>query len=307
MASSIPGSALNASDALAPAPRSWLRSGWRQLRPWLCTKSVIGFTGVALMVICGIFGPLLAPYDPQYQDLSAALTAPSLAGHLFGTDHIGRDILSRVIVGARTSLIIAVCVVCLSGVVGTVLGLVSGYFGGRTDFTIQKFVEVIWAFPPLLLAISVVAFLGQSLPILIGALAAQRWIPFCRLTRANTLSLKERDYVTVARSIGAGHARILLKHLLPNMLQSVLIVGTFAMATSIIAEASLSFLGLGVPPSTPTWGGMLADGRAYVSTAWWIAVFPGLAIFTTVLSINMIGDVLRDNLDPKLRSSGRLH
>ncbi|MFK8251769.1 ABC transporter permease [Ancylobacter terrae] len=284
------------------APR--FQSAWRRLRPWLRTKALIGFTGVGLVIVCGLFGPLLAPYNPQQQNLSAALMAPSWSGHLFGTDHIGRDILSRVIIGARTSLIIAVCVVLLSGIVGTALGMISGYAGGRTDFAIQKGVEVVWAFPPLLLAISVVAFLGQDLPILIAALAAQRWIPFCRLTRANTLSLKERDYVTVARSIGATHTHILLRHLLPNMLQSVLIVGTFAMATSIIAEASLSFLGLGVPPSIPTWGGMLADGRAYVSTAWWIAIFPGLAIFLTVLSINMIGDVLRDNLDPKLRRSG---
>lgn len=282
----------------------WLKAGWRHLRPWLRTKSVIGFLGLAIVVVCGVFGPLIAPHDPQQQNLSAALMAPAWKGPLFGTDHVGRDILSRVIVGARTSLIIAVCVVMISGIVGTVLGMVSGYVGGRTDFAIQKLVEVVWAFPPLLLAVSVVAFLGQDLPILIGALAAQRWIPFCRLTRANTLSLKERDYITVARSLGASHAHILVRHLLPNMLQAVFIVGTFAMATSIIAEASLSFLGLGVPPSIPTWGGMLADGRAYVSTAWWIAIFPGLAIFLTVLSINMIGDVLRDNLDPKLRRSG---
>jgi peptide/nickel transport system permease protein len=275
-------------------------------RAWLGTKGLIGGAGILLLIVCGLLGPWLAPYDPQMQNLSQALMPPTFSAHLFGTDHIGRDILSRVIIGSQTSLIIALAVVGLSGLFGTALGLVSGYFGGRIDFFIQKFVEVLWAFPPLLLAVSIVAFLGQSLPILICALAMQRWIPFCRLTRANALSLKEREYVTAARSLGAGHQRILLKHLLPNVLQSVYIVGTFGMATAIIAEASLSFLGLGVPPSVPTWGGMLADGRAYVSTAWWIAVFPGLAIFLTVLSINLVGDVLRDNLDPKLRRSGRL-
>jgi peptide/nickel transport system permease protein len=217
---------------------------------------------------------------------------------------VGRDILSRCIFGARVSLAIALAVVVISGAVGVLLGVVSGYFGKYIDFGIQKIVEVMWAFPPLLLAIAVLAFLGQGLSILIMALTLQRWIPFCRVTRANALTLKEREFVTAARSLGATHTRIIFKHLLPNLMQSALVIGTFAMASAIIAEAALSFLGLGVPPAIPTWGGMLADGRTYISTSWWMALFPGLCIFVTVLAINMLGDALRDNLDPKLKRSG---
>jgi peptide/nickel transport system permease protein len=279
----------------------------RALRPWLKPKAAISIVIATVLLFCGLFAPLIAPFDPQEQDLSQAMQPPSIASHHpFGTDHVGRDILSRLIYGAPVSLIIAVTVVCLSGIFGVFLGVISGYFGGKIDFAIQKLVEVFWAFPPLLLAISVVAFLGQSLAILIMALALQRWIPYCRVARANALTLKEREYIIAARSLGASQTRIIVRHLLPNLIQPAIVIGTFSMAAAIIAEASLSFLGLGVPPSVPTWGGMLADGRAYVSTAWWIAVFPGLAIFFTVLSINMLGDVLRDNLDPRLRRSGKL-
>jgi peptide/nickel transport system permease protein len=278
----------------------------RALRPWLRPKAVFSVSIIALLVLCGALAPFVAPFDPLEQDLSTAMLGPSLlSGHLLGTDHVGRDILSRIIYGARVSLVIAVAVVSISGVFGLILGVVSGYFGGLVDFLIQKLVEVFWAFPPLLLAISVVAFLGQSLPILIVALAIQRWIPYCRVARANALTLKEREYILAARSLGASHTRIIFRHIIPNLIQSALVIGTFAMAAAIIAEASLSFLGLGIPPEVPTWGGMLADGRAYVSTAWWIAVFPGLAIFVTVLAINLIGDVLRDNLDPRLKRSGK--
>jgi peptide/nickel transport system permease protein len=189
-----------------------------------------------------------------------------------------------------------------SGVFGVALGIVSGYFGGRVDSIIQKFLEVFWAFPPLLLAIAIVAFLGQGLAIIIVALASQRWIPYCRLSRAETMSLRDRDFVVAARSLGAGHIRILREHILPNILPSTLVVGTFAMATAIISEAALSFLGLGVPPSIPTWGGMLSDARAYVSTSWWMALFPGLCIFLTVLGINLLGDVLRIHFDPKIKN-----
>jgi peptide/nickel transport system permease protein len=297
-----------ASSLAAPAPRTASRPAWlRALRPWLKFKSASSIAVLSVLVICAVLAPLVAPFDPQLQDLSRAMLPPSmLPFHPFGTDHVGRDILSRVIYGARISMIIALAVVAISGACGLLLGVVSGYFGGRTDFLIQKVVEVFWAFPPLLLAIAVVAFLGQSLGILILALALQRWIPYCRVARANALTLKEREYIVAARSLGASNTRIILRHLIPNLFQSALVIGTFAMAAAIIAEASLSFLGLGVPPDVPTWGGMLADGRAYVSTAWWIAVFPGMAIFVTVLAINLLGDVLRDNLDPRLKRSGKL-
>lgn len=264
-------------------------------------KAVFGLGVVSLLLIASLFAPFLAPFDPNKQDLMLALMPPQPTGpHFLGTDHVGRDLLSRIIYGSRVSLIIAVAVVIFSGLVGVTLGVVSGYYGGRVDSVIQKFLEVVWAFPPLLLAISIVAFLGQSLGILIIALASQRWIPYCRLARAEALSLRERDFVVAARSLGARDGHILWKHILPNLIQSSLIVGTFAMATAIIAESSLSFLGLGVPASTPTWGGMLADARSYISTSWWMAFFPGLCIFTTVLAINLLGDVLRTHFDPRL-------
>lgn len=276
----------------------------RQLSKAMKTpKAVFALTVIVLLLLASVFAPLLAPFDPNRQDLMLAMTPPQLTGpHFLGTDHVGRDLLSRIVYGSRVSLMIAIAVVAFSGVVGVTLGVVSGYYGGRIDSAIQKFLEVVWAFPPLLLAISIVAFLGQSLGILIIALASQRWIPYCRLARAEALTLREREFVVAARSLGASDARILRTHILPNLIQSALIVGTFAMATAIIAESSLSFLGLGVPPSTPTWGGMLADARAYISTSWWMALFPGLCIFCTVLAINLLGDVLRTHLDPRLRT-----
>ena len=269
----------------------------------LTPKAVFGLVMIGAVIVAGVFAPLIAPFDPARQNLLAAMTPPQLAGpHFLGTDHVGRDLLSRLIYGARVSLLIAVAVVFFSGAVGIVLGIVSGYFGGRIDSLIQKFLEVFWAFPPLLLAIAIVAFLGQGLAIVIIALASQRWIPYCRLGRAETMALRDREFVVAARSLGAGHVRILRQHILPNIMPSMLVIGTFAMATAIISEAALSFLGLGVPPTIPTWGSMLADARAYISTSWWMALFPGLCIFLTVLGINLLGDVLRARFDPKIKN-----
>ncbi|MPY69039.1 MAG: ABC transporter permease subunit [Alphaproteobacteria bacterium] len=255
----------------------------------------------------GVLAPAISPFDPNRQNLLGAMQAPQwLAGaHFLGTDHVGRDILSRIFYGARISLVIAITVVVISGIVGVGLGAISGYFAGKIDFAIQKLVEVVWAFPPLLLAIAIMAFFGQGLGILIFALVIQRWIPYCRVARGQALSLRSRDFVHAARSLGARNARIVMKHILPNLMQAATVIGTFAMATAIIAEASLSFLGLGVPPSIPTWGGMLADGRAYISTSWWLALFPGLCIFFTVLGINLLGDGMRDIFDPRLKRSGQ--
>ncbi len=278
----------------------------KALRPWLKVKVVVGGGIVLALVFVGIFAPVISPYDPNLQNLLNSLQAPTWWGseNFLGTDHLGRDTLSRIFYGARISLVIAVTVVLISGVVGVGLGAISGYFAGLTDFAIQKLVEVVWAFPPLLLAIAIMAFLGQGLGILIIALVSQRWIPYCRIARGQTLSLRTRDFVEAARSLGASNARIITKHILPNLLQAAVVIGTFAMASAIISEASLSFLGLGVPPEIPTWGSMLADGRAYISTSWWLALFPGLCIFTTVLGINLLGDGLRDIFDPRLRRTG---
>ena len=275
------------------------------IRPLLKPKIVIGGAIVLALVVAGALAPWIAPYNPNAQDLGLALKPPQglLASHVLGTDAVGRDILSRLFYGARISLLIAVMVVVISGVVGVGLGAVSGYFAGMVDFAIQKFVEVIWAFPPLLLAIAIMAFLGQGLENLILALVAQRWISYCRVSRGQALSMRNREFVEAARALGASNARIILRHIIPNLFQSAVVIGTFAMASAIISEASLSFLGLGVPPEIPTWGSMLADGRTYISTSWWLALFPGLCIFFTVLGINLLGDGLRDLLDPRLKRS----
>lgn len=302
MPSSIPESATNA--ALVAHNRENARPS---LRPWLQVKVVVGGLIVLTLGVVGVCSPWIAPYDPGMQRLETALKAPEwFAGpHFLGTDNLGRDILSRIISGARVSLLVAFAVVLVSGAVGVTLGAISGYFGGRVDFAIQKLVEVVWAFPPLLLAITILAFLGQGLSNLILALVAQRWIQYCRVVRAQALSLKSRDFVTAARALGASHRRIIQHHLLPNLIQISLVIGTFSMASAIIAEASLSFLGLGVPPEIPTWGTMLADSRSYISTAWWLALFPGLCIFLTVLGINLLGDAIRDFLDPRLKRTVR--
>jgi peptide/nickel transport system permease protein len=277
-----------------------------RILPRLHVKAFTGGTIVLAFILIGMVGPSLAPHDPNKQELTAMLKAPQGIGsvQVLGTDNLGRDIFSRIIHGSRVSLLVAFAVVFVSGFIGITLGAISGYFGGKVDFVIQKLVEVIWAFPPLLLGITIMAFLGQGLFNLILALVAQRWIPYCRVVRGQTLSLRSRDFVTAAQCLGAPHRQIIARHILPNLIQTSLVIGTFAMASSIIAEASLSFLGVGVPPEIPTWGTMLADARIYISTAWWLPLFPGLCIFITVLGINLLGDALRDLLDPRLKRTG---
>jgi peptide/nickel transport system permease protein len=277
-----------------------------RLLPRLHAKAFTGGFIVLMFIAMGILGPEIAPHDPNKQELTAMTRPPQGLGsaHVLGTDNLGRDIFSRVIHGARVSLLVAFAVVFISGIIGVGLGAISGYFGGKTDFLIQKLVEVVWAFPPLLLGITIMAFLGQGLFNLILALVIQRWIPYCRVVRGQALTLRSREFVVAARCLGAGTARIILRHIIPNVIQTSLVIGTFAMASSIIAEASLSFLGVGVPPEIPTWGTMLADARIYISTAWWLPLFPGLCIFVTVLGINLLGDALRDLLDPRLKRAG---
>jgi peptide/nickel transport system permease protein len=274
--------------------------------PRLHVKAFTGGMIVLAFIIIGIIGPSVAPHDPNKQELTRMMKAPQGIGspNVLGTDNLGRDIVSRVIHGARVSLLVAFAVVFVSGFIGVTLGAISGYLGGKVDFVIQKLVEVVWAFPPLLLGITIMAFLGQGLFNLILALVAQRWIPYCRVVRGQALSLRERDFVVAARCLGATQGQIIVRHIIPNLIQTSLVIGTFAMASSIIAEASLSFLGVGVPPEIPTWGTMLADARIYISTAWWMPLFPGLCIFITVLGINLLGDALRDLLDPRLKRTG---
>jgi peptide/nickel transport system permease protein len=283
------------------APR-WRRFR-RDYRHLTGFKAGFGVATVAVLLVMGLFSPWLAPHSPGHQDLMVAMMPPDWTGpYVLGTDHVGRDILSRIIYGSRVSLIIAGAVAVFASLTGVFLGIISGYFGGRVDAAIQKLVEIFWSFPPLMLAIAIVAFVGQGLSIVIIALTAQRWIPYCRVTRAETMALREREFILSARTLGASDAFIIRHHILPNVMLSIIVMTSFAMANAIIAESSLSFLGLGVPPAIPTWGGMLSDARSYISTAWWMALFPGLAIFVTVLGMNLLGDALRNQFDPKLKS-----
>jgi peptide/nickel transport system permease protein len=269
-------------------------------------KVMFGGFILALLVVCGVAAPLLAPFDPQEQRLEARLQPPAWLGgtarsNWLGTDNLGRDILSRIVYGSRISLLVGAATVVLAGVVGCSLGAVAGYFGKGIDEAVGKITEIFLAFPFLLLAIALMAFLGQGVVNIILALMMSRWVQYCRVVRGEVLSLKQRDFVTAAKALGGQDLYILARHVVPNTLASVTVVATFAMAIVIISEASLSFLGLGVPASIPTWGSMLSEGRSYMNRAPWLTIFPGLAIFITVFGINLLGDGLRDILDPKLR------
>lgn len=268
---------------------------------YLNAKFVVGALCLGSVFAMALIGNLITPHDSNSQDLMSSLQPPSLGkeAYYFGTDHLGRDIFARMVSGARVSLAIAAAVVMISGVFGVLYGSLSGYWGGVRDVALQKLVETFWAFPPILLALAILAFLGQSLFNIILALSIQRWIPYSRIARAQALVLRNKEFVAASQVMGGGTSWVVAQHIIPNLFSAAIVIGTFSMATAILAEASLSFLGLGVPPEIPTWGGMLAEGRSYVVGAWWIAVFPGLGIFITVLGLNLIGDWLRDQLDPK--------
>lgn len=282
----------------------WIVPVLRNLR-----RSPLGTGGVLVVsaVVCMAFAaPLLAPYDPTAIDLSRSLRAPTwertaTERHWLGTDALGRDVLSRIIYGARISLLVGLASVVVAGSLGTLVGVVCGYFGGRLDAAFMRVVDVQMAFPDILLAIAIMAVLGQGLLNLVAVLGFTGWASYARIVRAGVLSLREREYVHAAQAIGIGNRRMLLRHILPNMLSPIIVLASFGVAGNIISESSLSFLGLGVKPSTPTWGSILADGRDYIRDAWWLTTFAGLATMITVASINLIGDWLRDYLDPKLR------
>jgi peptide/nickel transport system permease protein len=248
--------------------------------------------------------PLIASQDPGYVDVLARLKPPMWtpgAGplHYLGTDTLGRDVFARVVYGARVSLGVGLSVVALAGTAGVVLGLGAGYFGGWLDDLISRIADIQLAMPFLLLAIAVLAVLGGGLANVILVLVAWNWVPFARVVRGETLSLRSKEFVESARCAGATTGRVLFRHILPNATAPILVMGSLAVSNTIVAEASLSFLGIGVPPSTPTWGAMLAEGRNDVQIAWWTVTFPGIAIMATVLSINLGSDWLQDQLDPR--------
>jgi peptide/nickel transport system permease protein len=260
-----------------------------------------GAVMVAIFVVCALFAPWIAPYDPAHIDLPQRLMGPS-AAHWLGTDELGRDILSRVIYGTRISMLVGSCVVAASLTLGLIFGSIAGYYGGLTDRVLNVVVmNAFMSFPGILLAIAFVAFLGPGIFNLIFALSLGGWVGYARLVRAQVLAVREREFVEAARALGASDGRVIVRHILPNIIQPVIVQGAIGMAGAILAEATMSFLGLGVPPPTASWGTMLNDGRAHLFDAPHLVLFPAAAVMLAVLSFNFIGDGLRDYLDPRAR------
>lgn len=264
----------------------------------------LAFTAGALMtltiVVMAVFAPWLAPHDPAAQDSARRLEGPS-SDHLLGLDDLGRDVLSRVIWGARVSLRVALTVVAVSTLLGIALGSMSGYFGGAIDTAVMRTCDTLLAFPGILLAIAMVAVMGPSLPNVILALCITGWVGYARLVRGQVLKVREMEFVVAARALGARSLRVIAGHVLPNVVSPVIVMATLGLAGAILAEASLSFLGLGVQPPTPSWGGMLTAGRRYIGRADHLAIFPGIAIMVAVMGLNFLGDGLIDRIDPKYR------
>ena len=259
----------------------------------------IGALIVLLAATAALLGPLVVPYDPAAQQLALRLQGPSLA-HPFGLDELGRDVLARIVNGARVSMAVGLAVVTVSTLLGTLLGATAGYFGGRVDDLISRVIDVLLAFPGILLAIALVAVLGPSLVNVVLALCVIGWVGYARLVRGVTLKIRELDFVQAARALGASSPRILLRHVVPGALPALAVQATLGMAGAILAEASLSFLGLGVQPPTPSWGTMLDAGRSHLFDAPHLTIFPGLSIAALVLGFNFVGDGLRDRVDPRM-------
>ena len=269
-------------------------------------KSKVAIAGLVILValyLIALLAPLLAPYDPiaQKDIVTTSYLKPS-AQHWLGTDRFGRDILSRILYGARISLSIGFVATLISVTLGTVLGALAGYFGGKIDALLMRFTDMVLAFPRLVLLIMIVALFSPSIAVIITVLGLTQWPNTTRIVRGDVLSLREREYIQAAHSLGFGKARIIFKHLIPNVLAPVIVTATLGIGNTIVLEAGLSFLGLGVQPPIPSWGNMVADGRDNLLGAWWVATFPGLTIVLTVLAFNLVGDGLRDALDPRLRS-----
>jgi peptide/nickel transport system permease protein len=293
---------LNAHVALpdAAAPSSSLHRVWRL--KWGLAAAVV----MVIVIGSAAAAPWIAGHDPLMVDIRHRLAPPAwmaggTAAHLLGTDQVGRDLLSRVIYGGRVSLIIGTSAVLISSTIGVLLGLAAGYFAGRIDWTIMTLVNVMLTFPFVLLALAVIAVLGPSLINMIIVLGVADWPLYARVIRAETLAIREREFVLAGRALGMSHGRIVFGQILPNLISVIVVIATLQVARVIILESFLSFLGLGIQPPTPAWGNMLGEGRVYMLNSWWIAAFPGLAIFTTTLAINLMGNALRDWLDPHMK------
>lgn len=275
-------------------------------------RAIVGLVLIVVTIVCALFAPWLAPKDPTEQSLRNRLKPPAWVkngslNNVFGSDPLGRDILSRVLYGSRVSLLVGLLGVLTSMLIGIPLGLIAGYYGGLLDRVISTMTEIQLGFPYFLLAIALMAALGPGLVNIILVLGISRWALFARITRGEVLAVKQRDYVVAARIIGASNFRIITKHILINIVSPLVVVGTFGIADAMLAEAGLSFLGFGVPPSIPSWGMMASEGSPYLSTAWWVTVIPGTMIAMFSLCVNFLGDGIRDYIDPKSKSSSWLN
>ncbi|MDB4897722.1 MAG: binding-protein-dependent transport system inner rane component [Firmicutes bacterium] len=264
-------------------------------------KAAVGILLLLLVAFMALLAPLVAPHDPTLQNTAMRLKPPGTPGYLLGTDPLGRDILSRIIYGSRISLIVGLASVVVAGAVGITLGTIAGYIGGTVDAVIMRLADLQLAIPFLVLALAIAAVLGPSLRNVILVLGVTGWVTYARVARGQVLSVRGREFVEAARALGATNGRIIWRHVLPELWAPLIVIASLQVGSMILAEASLSFFGLGVPPSIPTWGRIAADGRDYVTTSWWVATLPGIAIFLTVLGINLLGDWLRDRMDPTLR------
>lgn len=289
--------------------KNWRRKGNARGRRWDRLPLIVGIFLVGLLGLAAFVADQILPYAPDQKAILLRLKPPvwldgGTWGHPLGTDELGRDMLTRLIHGARISLLVGLLAVALSGPVGVVIGLLAGYYGGKIDSALMRLTEIQLAIPTVLFAIAVVAVLGSGVREVIMTLGLTGWPAYARVVRGETQAVRERVYVTAAQVLGASELRIIFRHILPNVVASAIVIGTFSVANMIILEATLSFLGLGVEPSVVTWGTMMNSGRTYMRTAWWLTAFPGAMIFVTVLGINLIGDHLRDVLDPTLRHGG---
>lgn len=273
----------------------------RRSRRW-SGIGVFGLGIVILMVLTALMAPIISPHDPSQQNLTAFLKPPVwITGNwdnVLGTDILGRDVLSRLIYGARVSLLVGVTAVAMAGTIGVFLGLTAGYLGGAVDAIVMRLADIQLVLPTLVLAVALAAALGPGLTTVVFVLGVTGWVRYARLIRGQALSIRNQEYVEAARAVGSSTAWIVVRHLLPNVSTTIIVIASLEVASMIIAEASLSYLGLGLQPPTPSWGGMVAEGRDYLAAGWWVATFPGLAIVLTVLGFNLFGDWLRDVLDP---------
>jgi peptide/nickel transport system permease protein len=264
-------------------------------------RALIGCLIVLTVIVVAIIAPFISPFDPLKQDLKLRLKPPGWKEgnltHWLGTDHLGRDMASRIIHGSRISLVISLFAVCIAATVGITIGLITGYFGGKIDTIFMRLADIQLAFPFILLIIAVIAVLGPNMKNIIIVLGITGWVVYARIVRSEVLSLKEREFIIAAKSLGCSHFEIIVPHLLPNVGASCIVIATLEIARMVLIESGLSFLGLGIQPPTPSWGGMLADGRVYIFTSWWLATFPGLALMLMVLGVNLTGDWLRDFLN----------